>query len=303
MDHQSNPPKVSVPHTIYIVAQYFASIISREWVEKSVISRSEDNRVSILGVGQNRFVPLLDRGLFDPVSSSYPTRAYHAFLTRLQTTAFSARDRCNLTWPLDDEGTYTIANDKSRKICSHRHVLIVHTDAPSVSDGQSNARAGMGVYFCPNSKHNLSTPLKHDVSTNQKAELEAMYHASRIVRSDVAPRLFNGNGYPARFRVIIVTDSSYVVECLCRHWKNLVKVDGQRRVLVNNDERKIKNSDMFLAINHEVRQLSRVGVQVMYYHIPREFNKDANALAKSSVEKRSWVGTLTANVCFIEVAF
>ena len=60
---------------------------------------------------------------------------------------------------------------------------------------------------------------------------------------------------------------------------------GKQKVLKNQKGEAIANSEVFLAIKAEAEELSRVGVQVVYYHVGREFNREADALAKAGVAR------------------
>ena len=84
----------------------------------------------------------------------------------------------------------------------------------------------------------------------------------------------------ARLRLVAVTDSIYLVDCMCEHMPNWTEEDG---VLFNKKGKKIANSESFLGIRREVSELSKVGVQVVWYHVGRAENTHADRLAKAAV--------------------
>ncbi|KAK2470767.1 hypothetical protein H9L39_16998 [Fusarium oxysporum f. sp. albedinis] len=85
-----------------------------------------------------------------------------------------------------------------------------------------------------------------------------------------------------RFRLVLATDSSYLVDCMCEympHWT----FDNLNRVYCNRRGEVIKNSEGFRILNEETELLSVVGVQVQWYHVPRDFNGEADALANAAL--------------------
>ena len=71
---------------------------------------------------------------------------------------------------------------------------------------------------------------------------------------------------------------------MCQHFSNWK--ENKQGLLINAAGKVVENSQGFLKIKSEVQKLSMIGVQVSYYHIEREENKEADALAKKG---RLWV--------------
>jgi len=68
---------------------------------------------------------------------------------------------------------------------------------------------------------------------------------------------------------------------MCSHfsdWK-----ENKEGVLVNKSGKPVENSQGFLRLKSEVEKLSMVGVQVVFYLVAREENKEADMLAKGSI--------------------
>ncbi|KAI0013857.1 hypothetical protein F4779DRAFT_639013 [Xylariaceae sp. FL0662B] len=88
-------------------------------------------------------------------------------------------------------------------------------------------------------------------------------------------------------RLVIATDSSYLVECLCSHIKKW-SFEPLTKTYRNAKGKSIKNSDLFAAISNEVRLLSQEPEQVLvlWYHIGREFNTQADQLAHHAVDRK-----------------
>ena len=111
--------------------------------------------------------------------------------------------------------------------------LVVFVDGACSSNGTINAQGGIGVHFAPASKHNVSEVFTlQGTATNQRAELHAVARALALVREQVIPqckleiepaargRDADGIRDLVHTRLIVTTDSSYVVEGMCSHYKN-----------------------------------------------------------------------------------
>ncbi|KAI0438148.1 hypothetical protein F4803DRAFT_565511 [Xylaria telfairii] len=266
-----------------------ASIIAFEGTGR----RSEDEddeRVFVLGTGVNRFMPQWDGELLGPANTiklqtnyAYPPQA----LTPDQLSLYYCAE-CHLTWLKGNEGAEAVQSHPSHHTYQHIHAgtsrsLVVFTDV----------NASMGIYFGPESKYNISQRLRSDdTPTNQVAEIAAAIEALRQVRQTVEParramlqRLFpqiteDQRRDIKRFRLIVATDSSYVVECMSKHIKKWSMEGG---IYKSEQGRPIQNSDGFAKLTNEVDGLSMVGVQVAWYHVPRGFNQEADGLARAAL--------------------
>ncbi len=256
----------------------------------------DDDRVFVLGEGVNRFMPQWDEQILGPANTFHIMKDYDTppKPEQLQVSALLACSQCELTWLVGEAGQSAAASHPSHHTLHHEYAgtsrsLIVRTDGACINNGQPHAKAGIGVYFAPNSQYNISSPARSSSApTNQKAELHALLRAMQVVRKDIVPArsiLVNHNRDKKHFRLVLVTDSSYAVECMCKHWKGWKVVEGE--VLRNQKGEDIANSKELLALKVEVEELSRVGVQVVYYHVRREFNREADALAKDGVSRET----------------
>lgn len=76
----------------------------------------------------------------------------------------------------------------------------IYTDGSSLGNGAVGANGGVGVFFGPADRRNISEPLSGTRQTNQRAELTAIFRAL-----EVGPR---------DRKLEIVTDSQYAIKCL-----------------------------------------------------------------------------------------
>ncbi|KAK5118547.1 hypothetical protein LTR85_008012 [Meristemomyces frigidus] len=100
----------------------------------------------------------------------------------------------------------------------------IYTDGSSLSNGQISAIGGVGVYFGPGDKRNISEGLTGTRQTNQRAELTAISRAL-----EVAPR---------DRKIIIFSDSNYAINCTnvwFHKWRENGWVNASRKPVENRD--------------------------------------------------------------------
>ncbi|KAH7407411.1 ribonuclease H-like domain-containing protein [Cadophora sp. MPI-SDFR-AT-0126] len=249
------------------------------------------------------FTPQWDEQILGPGNASKIQKNYDnppkaLPLSKVQTHYCSC---CHLTWVVGGKGEAAAKDHPSHHTYSHEYAgtnrsLLVFTDGACSGNGFQGARGGLGVFFGPGSKFNFAERL--DISgtpTSQKVEIEAASRAMEIVRTKILPDRRNivtgsrGGHNPRavsdvmRMRLIIVTDSSYLVECMCTHFTKWKK--NEQGLLVNKNGKVVENSEAFLRLQSAVEGLSMARCQVEYYHVGREENKDADSLAKGSIEE------------------
>ena len=80
--------------------------------------------------------------------------------------------------------------------------IIVFTDGACSNNGRKNARAGIGIYFGPNDKRNISERIE-GIQTNNRAELLAILEVFNILETEMK----------CQKNIIIYTDSKYSINC------------------------------------------------------------------------------------------
>ncbi|QIX01622.1 hypothetical protein AMS68_007139 [Peltaster fructicola] len=104
--------------------------------------------------------------------------------------------------------------------------VAIYTDGSSLGNGRDSAIAGVGVYFGPNDKRNVSEGLAGNRQTNQRAELTAILRALELAPRDK--------------KVIIYSDSNYAINCVTvwfqkwrtNNWHNASKKPVENKDLV-----------------------------------------------------------------------
>jgi ribonuclease HI len=267
-------------------------------------STEEDDRVFVLGTGVNRFMPQWDEQILGPANTHKLKQDYNNPPKPLPISTLKLHQcaTCNLTWLIGEVGEAAAKGHPSHHTYSHVYAgtsrsLVVFVDGACSSNGAINAKGGIGVHFGSASKYNVSERFDlQGTATNQRVELHAIARALELVREQVMPQRkleiqAAAKGRDAKAirdlvhtRLIITTDSSYVVEGMCSHFKNWT-YNQAKGALVKKNKEVLRNSDGFLRIKREVEALSLIGVQVVYYHVGREENLEADRLAKAAIVK------------------
>lgn len=100
----------------------------------------------------------------------------------------------------------------------------IYTDGSSLNNGQIGANGGVGVWFGPLDKRNISEPLTGTKQTNQRAELTALLRALEVGPKDR--------------KLDIVTDSNYAIKCVtewCIKWRTNNWINSAGKPVENKD--------------------------------------------------------------------
>jgi len=146
----------------------------------------------------------------------------------------------------------------------------VYTDGACSNNGYDGARSGVGVYFGPDSRHNVSRPLdNHSRQTNNSAEIEAAREAVVQARDQGITKLD------------IRTDSKFLVQSK-NEWMPGWEANGWR----TSSGAPVKNQAEFSALNREIRNS---GMDVKFSHVPGHAgnpgNEAADRLARSGARR------------------
>ncbi|KAK6534956.1 hypothetical protein TWF281_006256 [Arthrobotrys megalospora] len=279
-----------------------------------------EQRTPVLKGGEARFIPQWDEQILGTEDARNIVRDYAdpPKPTPPDELQFHPCTACGLVWL----GGY--ANERITEMHPSHQNLAVHTEDTSrsimvytkgiwKSDEKNGARASVGIYFGPQSRHNISLIIKKENLTAQSAEVTAMAEAIRYVRTVIIPErkdliyqaleeernrlptftfLPSSNPHFAYeslvFRLILVTDYSYIVECLCRTSPRTSIKDEFREEF--EGENTSKDSEGFLELLNERRRLAMAGAYVVWYHVSPEFNSESKRLAESVLESTGMGG-------------
>ncbi|KAG6995778.1 hypothetical protein G7Y79_00042g078830 [Physcia stellaris] len=150
---------------------------------------------------------------------------------------------------------------------------VVSIDGGCRDSGKPEARSAIGVHF---GKTVLNVSQRLDgPATNQKAELEACKAALKVL-------IFLDEIHEVelpRQTVIIRADSEYVVKGMTEwifKWK--------RTGYLNARGQPVTNAALFREVDDLIGRLEDAGICVLFWHVPREQNADANALVNAAFD-------------------
>ncbi|MCJ1360701.1 MAG: hypothetical protein MMC33_010710 [Icmadophila ericetorum] len=139
-------------------------------------------------------------------------------------------------------------------------MLRIHTDGSALRNGAEGALAGIGVYFGPNDKRNLSEALPGPRQTNQRAELTAILRAL-----DTVPRDRD---------VTIITDSRYAIDCVTNWYRN-----WKRNGWKTSAGKPVENKDLVESVLAKMDERSALNSQTLFEWIKGHANHPGNVAA------------------------
>lgn len=173
----------------------------------------------------------------------------------------------------------------------HKDAIIIAVDGACRGNGTAYAQSGYGVFFHKNSGFNRAIKVPtHQHHSNQRAELlaglEALLLAKQIQaqnpRKGTPSYLLPPPGPTRKLRrVVIMADSRYLVDAMTR-WIFKWKSNGY----LNAKGEGVLNQDLFQRLERAVEDLNKLNVNVQFWHVRREDNGVADALASAALDGR-----------------
>jgi ribonuclease HI len=152
----------------------------------------------------------------------------------------------------------------------HEDCIVIAVDGACKNNGTPLAQAAIGVFVGVDSKYNESRLLTEPTVTNQIAELEA-----GILGLEQAIQIQKNRFYDRQIeQVVIKADSKYLVEGMTDwifKWEKNGYQTAKRSPVVNRA--------LFEKLQKLVEDLNGIGVKVLFWHVPRKFNKKADEWA------------------------
>ncbi|TVY15743.1 Ribonuclease H1 [Lachnellula arida] len=164
---------------------------------------------------------------------------------------------------------------KCGRLQYHSNQIVIALDGACRDNGGSDPRAAIGVYVGEDNCFNFHTPLVSvEDPTNQQAELTAGY-AGLIRAITIKKEVLTDLAW-----VVFKSDSEYLVKGMTS-WIMNWKKNGFR----TSTRAKVVNRERFEVLEKLVVELNGLGVEVRFWHVPREYNKEADALANKALDR------------------
>lgn len=182
----------------------------------------------------------------------------------------------------DDDETWTYVACEDSNPCPdcsciqpHLDCIVIAVDGACMGNGLPGARAAAGVFFGKGSTYNTSTILTEPKATNQIAELTAgilgLEQAMEIQRQ--------GLGEEKLYQVLIKSDSQYLVNGMTK-WVFKWETNGYQ----TSKGTPVVNSALFKQLGKLIDQLNKLGIEVLFWHVPRRYNEQADELANMALQ-------------------
>jgi ribonuclease HI len=115
----------------------------------------------------------------------------------------------------------------------------IYTDGSSLANGQAGAVGGVGVYFGPGDRRNISEHLAGSKQTNQRAELTAILRALEVAPKDR--------------KIVILSDSNYAIKC-----SNEWFIKWRANNWLNAARKPVENKDLIQKIIENLEERQRI---------------------------------------------
>ncbi|EGU89335.1 hypothetical protein HZS61_003239 [Fusarium oxysporum f. sp. conglutinans] len=179
----------------------------------------------------------------------------------------------------DEDWTYVACEDG--RPCSDCDCIAPHVDSIFIAvdgacrgNGQANAKAAVGVFFGRRSTYNQSVLLTEPHVTNQIAELSAGILALKQAKDIVRTKAL---GDEPLHTIVIKADSDYLVKGMTE-WVFKWETNGYKTA----KRKLVENAKLFQELRELVGDLNRSNVEVLFWRVPREMNKEADKLANQA---------------------
>jgi len=186
----------------------------------------------------------------------------------------------------DDNWTFVACDRASPcrhcgKLPIHGDCIIIAVDGACRNNGTAEAIAAAGVFVGDESKYNDSFILRVSKPTNQIAELSAgiLGLEKALVIRNKGSKGVNGG---VLSQVVIKADSEYLVKGMTE-WVFRWNKNGYR----TSRGTPVANAQLFRKLEELVAKLNELNVEVLFWHVPRSRNEDADEWANKALDDDS----------------
>lgn len=155
--------------------------------------------------------------------------------------------------------------------------MVIHIDGACPGNGTPDARAAYGIYFGPNSPYNTSALLPaHMPQTSTRAEIEALAHALPLVQSICSTDQQLGD-------IKIATDSSFLVKAMSQWMEDWIASNG-----IKKNGKRVAHFERLKDLHETLDEMEYGddgGIEVSFWYVARELNREADALANAALDE------------------
>ncbi|KAI0836607.1 ribonuclease H-like protein [Hypoxylon sp. FL0890] len=198
---------------------------------------------------------------FDPICSSL-----HRYVPRSQLVVYN---------PMKKVSQLQCKHPRTGKIELDEFTVVVSIDGACRGNGTPSARAAWGVYFGEHSPYNACGVLEPTLpQTSTRAEIEALSQLLRIIREE-----FTGDFTMQEFR--IRTDSDFLMRAMSEWMDDWIASGGR-----GAQGRPVAHYKVLKELHDRIDDMTYGddgGMDFKFWHVPREQNQEADALANQAL--------------------
>jgi len=175
-----------------------------------------------------------------------------------------------------DRMEYVYARGKQRR--TQWDTICVSVDGACSNNGFPDARSASAVYFGPGSVYNWADVLDPNGGhrqTNNYADVFAVIRALRIFQKNRSEGYCGWNDVNT---IVVVTNSDYVFKAMVDYiykWDMNGYTNSRGGIVVN--------WEVFRKLHGLVQDVENEGIRVFFWKVPRQYNEEADALARSKL--------------------
>jgi ribonuclease HI len=166
-----------------------------------------------------------------------------------------------------------LLHPRTREIELDKMTLVVSIDGACRENGTPSARASWGVFFGPGSRFNSSGPLSPSCpQTSSRAEIEALSQAIDAIRGIC-------HGDMTLQEIKIRSDSEYLCQAMSMWVGGWIGDNG-----IRPNGQPVAHFGKLKEIHEAIDEMTYGddgGLHFQFWHVPREDNREADALATS----------------------
>ncbi|CAO2650720.1 Nn.00g020120.m01.CDS01 [Neocucurbitaria sp. VM-36] len=212
--------------------------------------------------------------------------AYDEYGEEIRRLYIPSEDPCSRPIPLNQLVVYTASKQISQlqmKVMAkpdpfpNPSSMVVYIDGACRNNGTSKARASYGVYFGPNSPYNSYGLMPATFpQTSTRAEIAALSQAIDTI-DKVTARDFKLS------EIKIATDSSFLVDAMSKWMEQWIENEG-----VGSSGTQVAHFEILEQLHEKLDYMEYSddgGREVQFWQIPREMNREADALANRALDE------------------
>ncbi|KKY20717.1 hypothetical protein UCDDS831_g04493 [Diplodia seriata] len=154
--------------------------------------------------------------------------------------------------------------------------VVIRIDGACRGNGTPAAKASYGIYVGPNSRYNTHGLLPASLpQTSTRAEVEALHHSLDVI-DNITKQDFKLS------RIKVASDSDFLVKAMSQRIEGWIENGGY-----GSSGSRVAHFDRLEQLHKRLDEMEYGddgGIEVQFWHIPRELNHAADSLANAALD-------------------